>query len=252
MREELVAELLPVPEPPEPPPSPEPPGIHKILAHALGHVRGKRGGDLVAVLLIGSGAHQALTPHSDLDLMVLVKGHDDSHEIIRIADRYIDIRYRNTRVVEADLANTVSLVPLLRKARILFEQEAVGSKLVTSAQQRFRQGPPPLRLIEKIRLKAECLHWLGKAEDLLIRQPATAEYLLALFFEDLLQAFYRMRGLWPMPPAERIRFAALRDRDFGELLEQFQRASTTALRLEVGHQLAEQLFKDVPNPQRVD
>jgi len=68
-REELNAELLPVPEPPELPPTPEPPGTDKIIEHALGHVRGKRGGDLLAVLLTGSGARRALTTHSDLDFM---------------------------------------------------------------------------------------------------------------------------------------------------------------------------------------
>ena len=87
-REELNAELLPVPEPPELPPTPEPPGTDKIIEHALGHVRGKRGGDLVAVILTGSGARRALTAHSDLDFIVLVKGHDEGQEIIRIANGF--------------------------------------------------------------------------------------------------------------------------------------------------------------------
>jgi predicted nucleotidyltransferase len=251
-REELAAELLPVPEPPEPPPMPEPPGTNRILAHALGYVRGKRGGDLVAVLLVGSGARRALTPHSDLDLIVLVKGHDEGQEIIRIADRHIDIRYRSIQAVEEELANSLRLAPLLRKARVLFEHEAAGTKLVDRARQRFRQGPPPIGMRDTIRLKAECLHWLGKAEDLLGSQPAAAEYLLATFFAELLQAFFRMRGLWLTAPADMIRFAASRDATFGDLLESFQRASTTALRLDIGRRLAQHLFKDIPNPQRVD
>jgi predicted nucleotidyltransferase len=251
-REELNAELLPVPEPPELPPTPEPPGTDKIIEHALGHVRGKRGGDLAAVLLAGSGARRALTSHSDLDFIVLVKGHEEGQEVIRIADRHVDIRYWSARAVEEDLSQSLRLPPLLRKARVLFEHDATGTKLLDKAQQRFRKGPPQAGMHEKIRLKADCFHWLGKAEDLLGSQPATAEYLLAGFFEELLQAFFRIRGLWPTAPVDMMRFAASRDEAFGSLLERFQGAPTTAARLDLGRQLAQHLFKDIPNPQRVD
>lgn len=250
-RDELNAELLPVPEPPELPPTPEPPGTDKIIEHALGHVRGKRGGDLVAVLLAGSGARRALTAHSDLDFIVLVKGHDEGQDMIRIADRLVDIRYWSAQAVEEELSHSLRLPPLLRKARVLFEHDATGTKLIDKAQQRFRQGPPQAGMHEKIRLKAECLHWLGKAEDLM-GQPATAEYLLATFFEELLQAFFRVRGLWLTAPVDMMRFAASRDSAFGDLLDRFQGAPTTAARLDAARQLAQQLFRDIPNPQRVD
>jgi len=133
----------------------------------------------------------------------------------------------------------------------LFEHDAVGTMLIDKAQQRFRQGPPQAGMHEKIRLKAECLHWLGKAEDLM-NQPATAEYLLATFFEELLQSFFRIRGLWLTAPVDMMRFAASRDGAFGDLLDRFQGAPTTAARFDIARQLAQQLFKDVPNPQRVD
>lgn len=251
-REELNAELLPVPEPPEEPPTPEPPGTDKIIEHALGHVRGKRGGDLVAVLLVGSGARRALTPHSDLDFIVLVKGHEEGQEVIRIADRHVDIRYWSAQAVEEDLSQSLRLPPLLRKARVLFEHDAIGTKLIDKAQQRFRKGPPQAGMHEKIRLKADCLHWLGKAEDLIGSQPATAEYLLATFFEELLQAIFRVRGLWLTAPVDMMRFAASRDTALGDLLDRFQGAPTTAARLDIGRQLAQLLFKEIPNPQRVD
>jgi predicted nucleotidyltransferase len=250
-REELNAELLPVPEPPELPPTPEPPGTDKIIEHALGHVRGKRGGDLLAVLLAGSGARRALTTHSDLDFIVLVKGHDEGQDMLRIADRLVDIRYWSAQAVEEELSHSTRLPPLLRKARVLFELDVAGTRLIDKAQQRFRQGPPQAGMHEKIKLKAECLHWLGKAEDLM-SQPATAEYLLATFFEELLQAFFRVRGLWLTAPVDMMRFAASRDGAFGNLLDRFQGAPTTAARLDVARQLAQQLFKDIPNPQRVD
>jgi len=132
-REELNAELLEVPEPPEQPEALNEPAYEDIVAVALRHVRGRRGGDLVSVILVGSGARHAVTAHSDIDLIALVKGQAEGHEIVRIADRLADIRYRggatsylevldaDTRlylaelvVVEANLAELAELVGLYR------------------------------------------------------------------------------------------------------------------------------------------
>src|SRR5919106_6932604 len=86
---ELQAELLDVPAPPEQPPQIAPPGYEDALAAALKYVKAKRGGDLAGVILVGSGARRAITPHSDIDLIVLVKGPGDGHEIVRVADRLV-------------------------------------------------------------------------------------------------------------------------------------------------------------------
>jgi len=250
-REELQAELLEIPEPPDQPKTPPSPAIEEILASALRYVRGKRGGDLLAVILVGSAARRTITPHSDLDLVVLVKGQDEGQEIVRIADRLIEIRYREYVAVEQELPYALRLPPLLRKARILFEHEMAASKLLEKAGHRFRQGPPPLGLHDKIRLKTECWHWLGKAEDLRY-QPATAQYLLGIFLEDLLQAFFRLGGLWLTAPADMLRFISSRDREVGELLDRFLTAPTLHVRLDLGRQLAELVFRDIPSPPRVD
>lgn len=250
-REELQAELLDVPEAAEAPAPPDPPGVEQVLEAALRYVRGRRGADLLAVILVGSGARRAWTPHSDVDLIALVKGKGEGDEIVRVSNRQVEIRYREYKGVEQDLAVVPRLPPLLRKARVLFELEGAGSKLTDKANQRFRTGPPPVSMHEKIRLKAECFHRLGKAEDL-SHQPATAQYLLGLFLEDLLDDFFRLRGLWPTAPADTIRFIASRDAAFGELIERFLTAQTVAERISVGRNLALHLFHDVPHPQRVD
>ena len=250
-REELNAELLELPDPPEAPPPIDQPGIERIVASALSYIRAKRGGDLAAVLLVGSGARKSLTAHSDLDFIALVKGQDEGDEIIRIADRHVEVRYRGLAEVEQELAYSPRLPPLLRKARVLFELEAAGTLLVEKAQQRFRQGPPPTRVGERIRLKTDCLHWLGKAEDL-ARHPGTAQYIFVGFVEQLVQAFFRLRGFWLTAPADTLRFIASRDAEFGELVEQMLNAPTLAERLEFGRQASALLFKDIPNPQRVD
>src|SRR5574341_1609599 len=79
-REELQAELLDIPDQPEPSPRAEQshqPNLDQILGTVLRYVRGKRGGDLMAVILVGSGARRDLTQHSDLDFIVLIKGQDE-------------------------------------------------------------------------------------------------------------------------------------------------------------------------------
>lgn len=249
--EELKAELLDIPEPPEMPPAVTPPGYDEALAGAVKYVRAKRGGDLVGIILVGSGARRAVTSHSDIDLIVLVKGPADGQEMIRVGDRLVDIRYGEHKTVAEDLAYSPRLAPLLRKGRVLYDHEDIAAQLIAKAAQRFRQGPPAATLHERIRLKAECLHWLGKVEDLRDK-PNTAQYLLQLFFEECVSAFFRTRGLWFTAPVDTLRFLASRDPALGELASQFLSAATLHDRLMAGRRFAETLFRDIPLPPRVD
>lgn len=250
-REELNAELLAVPEPPEPPPPPRPFTFDDAVTIALRHVKATRGGDLVGALLVGSGARRTVTLHSDLDLLALVKGRADSHEIFRVGDRLADIRYRGHKEVEEELSHSLYLPSLLRKARILFDYNGVCSQLLHKAHQRFRQGPPPPTINERIRLKATCFHWLGKAEDLLDK-PATAHYLLNLFYDDCVLAFFRLRGYWMVAPADVHRFMLSREPALADLAGRFLTATHLADRLNFGKQFADLLFKEVPHPARLD
>lgn len=250
-RDELQAELLEVPESEVEPKSIEPPALDKILGTALRHIRGNRGGDLMAVLLVGSGARRSFTPHSDIDLIAVIKGEEEREEIVRIADRVVEIRYRGQKAVEQELPYAPRLPPLLRRGRVLFEHEAVGTKLIDRAAHRFRQGPPPAGMNEKIRLKAQCLHWLGKAEDL-VGQPPAAQYLLGIFLEDFVHAFFRLRGFWLTSPADTLRFISSRDSEMGDRLARFTTTPTLTERIHLGHQLADLLFTETPNPSRID
>jgi predicted nucleotidyltransferase len=249
--EELKAELLAMPEPPEQPDPIEEPGFEELVALALRHVRGRRGGDLVTVILSGSSVRRAITTHSDIDLIALVKGQADGHEIVRVADRLADIRYRGHQELEDDLSHSPRLPSLLRKARILFDHDNIGARLIDRANQRFRQGPPPVSINEQIRMKAECFHWLGKAQDL-ADKPATAQYLLSIFFDEVVNAFFRLRGFWLTSPSDIPKFMTSRDTGLGELAGRFLTAATLPERLNLGRDLADTLFKDVPNPARID
>jgi predicted nucleotidyltransferase len=250
-REELNAELLEVPEPPEQPPIPEPPGFDDSVEMALTHIRGRRGGDLVGILMVGSGARRALTPHSDIDLIALVKGDREGHEILRAGERLVDIRYFGHKLIEDELAYSTRLPSLLRKARLLFDHDGISAKVIEKANQRFRQGPTPASINEQIRLKAECFHLLGKAQDV-SEKPALAQYLLTLFFEECTMAFFRIRGFWLTAPVDIHRFMSSREPALAELAARFLLTANLTDRLNFGRQFADLLFKDVPNPARID
>jgi hypothetical protein len=116
---------------------------------------------------------------------------------------------------------------------------------------RFRQGPPSASINEQIRLKAECYHLLGKSQDL-VEKPGTAHYLLTLFYEDCISAFFRLRGFWLVAPVDVHRFMFSREPALADLAGQFLTATTLTDRLNFGRQFADLLFKDVPNPARID
>ena len=241
-----AADTAPVQE--KTPPVPE---LEQILAKAVRYVRAKRGGDLAAIILVGSAARDALMPNSDVDVLVLVLGKDISHELVRVLTRNIDIRYLGVSIAEEQLQTSPRLPIILRKARVLFEQEAAGSQLLQKAHARFRQGPPPLTIHEKIRLRADVLHWLGKAED---RQaePPVARHLASIFLDESINAFYQFRGFWPASPTEHLRFIAQRDGTLGDLLRQALSATDLADQLSTARRIADHLFRDIPSPARID
>lgn len=250
-REELAAELLPLPDPPEAVSPPDPPGTDRIVAAALTYIRGRRGADLVSIILVGSASRRSLTVHSDLNFIALVKGQDEGEEIVRVADRLIDVRYRDHKAVEQELSFVSRLPPLLRKGRVLFDHDMIGTKLVDKAAHRFRQGPKPANMNEKIRLKADCMHRLGKAYDM-THQPATAHYLLGIFADHALTAFFRVRGFWLTSPVDALKFVMTRDATVGELFDRLMTTPTLTERLSIGQELTDLLFKDIPHPARVD
>src|SRR5437868_4220139 len=123
--------------------------VCELSTKAIRYIKAKRGGDLAAIVLIGSATRQMLMPHSDVNLMVLVRGTEGRHELVRIQDRIVEIRYLGIASAEEQLKASVRLPATLRKARVLFEFEAAGSRYLEQAQTRFRQGTPPLTLHER-------------------------------------------------------------------------------------------------------
>jgi len=223
----------------------------QVIAKAVRYVKAKRGGDLAAIILAGSAARDAMTSHSDVDLLVLVLGSDNSHELVRILSRIVEIRYLGISEAEEQVNTSPRLPIILRKARVLYELEAAGSQLLQKAHARFRQGPPSSTIHEKIRLRATVLHWLGKAEDQQA-DPAIARHLLSIFLDEAMSAFYQLRGFWPASPVEHLRFISQRDQVMGDLLQQAFTATDLVDQLATARRIADHLFRDIPAPARID
>jgi predicted nucleotidyltransferase len=232
------------------PPS-SPPELEQVTAKAVRYIKAKRGGDLAAILLTGSATRQMLMPHSDVNLMVLVRGTEGRHELVRIQDRLVEIRYLGLATADEQLKASLRLPATLRKARVLFEFEAAGSHYLEQAQTRFRQGTPSLTLHEKIRVRADALHWLGKADDHR-EHPAMAQYLFSIYLDECINAFYYLRGFWLPSAQESLRFIGQRDPSLEDLLHQALVAPELPLRLELGRRIAQHLFKEIPSPARID
>jgi len=182
---------------------------------------------------------------------VLVRGTGGGHELVRVLGRIVEIRYMGLASAEEQVRTSPRLPVILRKARVLFELEAAGSSLLEQARTRFRQGPPPLTLHERIRLRTESLHWLGKAMDHQT-YPALARYLLSIYLDECMSAFYQFRGFWPASPTESLRFIGQRDPALGDLFQEALTASDLSAQLDAGRRIADHLFREVPAPARID
>src|SRR5438094_896585 len=119
------------------------------------------------------------------------------------------------------------------------------------AQSRFRQGSPSLTLHEKIRLRSDALHWLGKAEDHR-EQPGMAQYLFSIYLDECINAFYYLRGFWLPSAKESLPFIAQRDPALGDLLQQALAAPELPHRIDLGLRMAEPLFTELASPARID
>jgi hypothetical protein len=75
---------------------------------------------------------------------------------------------------------------------------------------------------------------------------------VGIFLDHLLNAFFRLRGFWLTAPADLIRFVSTRDAAVGDLFDRAMMAPTLAERLALGQELSQLIFKDIPNPARVD
>ena len=223
----------------------------QVIAKTVRYIKAKRGGDLAAIILAGSAAQDALTPHSDVDVVVLVRGTEGGHELVRVLDRIVEIRYMALTTAEEQVRTSPRLPVILRKACVLFEFETAGTAFLEQARARFRQGPSPLTLYEKIRMRTESLHWLGKAIDRQA-QPALARYLFSIYLDECISAFYRLRGFWPGSPTEHLRFISQRDPALADLLQQALTAANWPAQMEAGHRIADHLFREVPAPARID
>jgi predicted nucleotidyltransferase len=225
--------------------------LEQVIAKGVRYIKAKRGGDLAAILLVGSVVRDALLPHSDINFVVLTRGPESRHELVRIQDRIVEIRYLGLTSVEEQLKHSLRWPATLRKARVLFEFETEGSYFLEQAHARFRQGPPPLNMHEKIRIRQDALHWLGKVEDH-TAQPALARYIFSIYLDECINAFYYLRGFWLGSATDSLRFIIQRDPVLGDLIQQALTASELATQLELGRQIAQQLFKEIPAPARID
>src|SRR5207245_9740250 len=90
----------------------------QVIAQAIRYVKAKRGADLAAIILAGSAARDAMTSHSDVDLLALVLGSDNGHELVRILSRIAEIPDLGIPEAEEQVNTSPRLPTILRTARV--------------------------------------------------------------------------------------------------------------------------------------
>ncbi|MBQ27434.1 MAG: hypothetical protein CMH81_04750 [Nitrospiraceae bacterium] len=225
--------------------------LNELLPIALRHIKAKRGGDLLGIIMPAAAYDARSKRRGKHFILVIIKGEEQSAQWIRVKRQLIDISYRGQKGLEEELQTSLHLPSFLRKARVLFERDGIASKILDVATRRFRQGPPYPSVNEKISLKAECYHWLGKMQEA-TDHPDRARYLLPTFLDQVVFSWFRLRGLWHVSAAEELQFILVRDKLFGQGLRDVLNENDTGKQIEMAKRLATYVLKDVPWPVRID
>ena len=225
--------------------------LNEILPIAIRHVKAKRGGDLLGIIMPAGDPDVRSKRKGKLSLLVIIKGEERDAQWIRVKRHLIEISYRGQKGFEEEIQTSLHLPPLLRKARVLFERDSVASKICDMTAKRFRQGPPYPSINEKIHLKAECYHWLGKIQETTDR-PDRARYILPAFVDQIVVSWFRLRGLWHVSVTEELQFISARDKALGEGLRDIWNKNDVMKQIALAQRIAAHVLKDVPWPARID
>ncbi len=225
--------------------------LNVVLPMAIRHVKARRGGDLLGIILPSLDADTRLKRKGKTSLLVIIKGEEGDAQWIRIKQYMIHIFYRGQKGFEGEIQTSFSLPPLLRKARVLFERDGVASKICDMTARRFRQGPPHPSINEKIHLKAECYHWLGKIQGA-AGQPDLARYILSAFIDQIVVSWFRLRALWHVSVSEEFQLILARDKALAEGIRDILVERDIQKQIELAQQIAIHVLKEVPWPARID
>lgn len=225
--------------------------LNEVLPIAMRHVKAKRGGDLLGIIMPAVDSDARSKRKGKLSLLVIIKGEERAAQWIRVKRHLIEISYRGQKAFEEELQTSLHIPPLLRKARVLFERDGVASKICDMTGKRFRQGPPYPSINEKIHLKAECYHWLGKIQEA-AEHPDRARYILPAFLDQIVASWFRLRGLWHVSVSEELQFISARDKALGEGLRDIWNENDIRKQIALAQRIAAHVLKDVPWPARID
>ena len=225
--------------------------LNDILPIAIRHVKAKRGGDLLGIIMPTVDPDAQSKRRGKLSLLIIIKGDDWDAEWIRVKRQLIEIAYRGQKGFEEKLQTSMYLPQFLRKARVLFDRDGAASKICDMATKRFRQGPPHPSINEKIHLKAECYHWLGKIQEA-ANDPGRARSILPAFVDQIVISWFRLRGLWQVSVSDELQFISARDQALGEGLRDIWNEPDITKQVELAQRIASHMLKAVPWPARLD
>jgi len=225
--------------------------LSELLPIAIRHIKAKRGGDLLGIIMPALDPDARSKRKGKISLLVIIKGEERDAQWIRVKRHLIEISYRGQKGFEEDLQVSLHIPPLLRKARVLFERDGIASRICDMTGKRFRHGPPHPSINEKIHLKAECYHWLGKIQEV-TDHPDRARYILPAFLDQVVASWFRLHGLWQVSASEELQFISARDKALGVGLRDILTEHDMRKQVALAQRIAGHVLKDVPWPARID
>jgi predicted nucleotidyltransferase len=194
--------------------------------------------DVAGVILTGSRARGNARPDSDADLAVIVpEGYLRGYE--QRDGQNFELLYLSEAVAAGYFsANPDAAAEFGETAKILFDRDGAGDRVIRDARRRAAEGKPPVGEAEHRSSRFNAADQLRSADWWHERDPATGALVLQNKVLELTASFFDYRRLWtPSPKVRLARIAELEPRMHALLVDFYAEGRTFAEQLDLAERM---------------
>jgi hypothetical protein len=160
--------------------------------------------DVLGVILFGSWARGNARPRSDVDLVVIVREGFFRGVEVRGEQAFEIIRVTEAAAFEFWESHRHDAAGLWEVAKILHDADGTMARLEARARALLADGSTPMGAAQLAHARFDAEDLLRHVEDIVEEDPATASMLLARLVERLTEVVFESRGVWIVPPKQRL------------------------------------------------
>lgn len=202
----------------------------RILVKDMAEVHGCH-----TVILYGSRSRGDWVEESDVDVLAIREHGVKVRDVRTLEGRLLDAFI----VPETEVSGAPTELLRIGGGVVLLERDGFGTRLLQEIERLARQGPAPIPEDERTALRV----WIEKMLNRVSRDDVEARYREVWLKFELLELYFRFRGLWYRGPKEA--FAWLAERD-PETLAEFQEVLCGRGGLEALRSLARKVVLQFP------